>query len=177
VKKEVDRTAIEISRKNVTVMMPLGRVIRDPKQNILLAPGDVVTAIYQPQTFSVLGITGKNAEIPFEAQGISLAQALARSGGLNENLSDARGVFVFRFEDAKIFNSFGKTVAGANGTVPAVYNIDLTDPASFFVTQNFPVQNHDVIYVATSPARQFEKFLRLLVMFTSPASTANGLMQ
>jgi len=177
VKREVDRSAVHLSRKNVTGMMPLGSVIRDSRQNILLAPGDVITAIYQPQTFSVLGATGKNEEIPFEAQGISLAQALARSGGLNENRADARGIFVFRFEDAKTFKTLGKTVASANGTVPAVYNIDLRDPASFFVTQNFPMQNHDVIYVANSPAREFEKFLRLLVTITSPVSTANSLMQ
>lgn len=172
VKKEVDRTAVQLSRKNVTSMMALGSVIRDPQHNVLLAPGDVVTALYQPQTFSVLGQTGKNDEIPFEAQGISLAQAIARSGGLNENLADASGVYVFRFEDVKTFNSLGgQTVAAANGTVPAVYNIDFKDPASFLVTQNFPIENHDVIYVATSDARQTEKFLRLLLMITSPAAT------
>jgi polysaccharide export outer membrane protein len=177
VKKEVDLTAVRLSRKNVTGMMPLGSVISDPKQNILLAPGDVVTAVYQPQTFSILGQTGKNAEIPFEAQGISLAQALARSGGLDENRADASGIFVFRFEDGNTFNSFGKAVASANGTVPAVYNIDLSDPASFFLTQNFPVRNHDVIYVATSGSRQTEKFVRLLLLFTSPAAAVNNLAQ
>ena len=178
VKKEVDRTAVQLSRRNVTSMMALGSVIRDPQHNILLAPGDVVTALYQPQTFSVLGMTGKNEEIPFEAQGISLAQALARSGGLNENLADASGVFVFRFEDTKTFNSFGgQTVSAANSTVPAVYNVDFKDPAAFFLTQNFPIQNHDVIYVATSEARQTEKFLRLLIMFTSPATTGMTLTQ
>ncbi len=176
VKKDVDRTAVRITRENVTGTMPLGSVIRDPKQNILLAPGDIVTAVYQPQTFSILGQTGKNEEIPFEAQGISLAQALARSGGLNENLADASGIFVFRFEEANTFNSYGKSVASFNGTVPAVYNIDLKDPASFFLTQNFPIRNHDVIYVPTSEARQAEKFMRLLLMVTSPASTANSLV-
>jgi len=178
VKKEVDRTAVMLSRQNVTGMMPLGSIIRDPQQNVKLAPGDVVTALYQPQTFSVLGQTGKNEEIPFEAQGISLAQAIARSGGLDENKADASGVFVFRFEDAKTFNSFGGAkVAPANGKVPAVYNIDLKDPASFFVTQNFPIENHDVIYVATSEGRQAEKFLRLLLMITSPATAGYAVMQ
>lgn len=177
VTKEVDRTAVRVSRKNVTGMMPLGSVISDPQQNILLAPGDVVTAIYQPQTFSVLGQTGKNEEIPFEAQGISLAQAIARSGGLNENLADANGVFVFRYEDANTFNSFGKNVASTGGIVPAVYSVDFKDPAAFFVTQNFPVKNHDVIYVPTSEGRQTEKFLRLLIMFTSPATTGMTLAQ
>ena len=178
VKREVDRTAVEVSRRDVTGMMPLGTVIRDPKQNILLAPGDVVTAIYQPQTFSVLGATGKNQEIPFEAQGISLAQALARSGGLDGNRADARGIFVFRFEDSKTFKTIsGKTVASANGTVPTVYNIDLRDPASIFVTQDFPIQNHDVIYVATAPSREFEKFLRLVIVSTSPVTSANSVLQ
>ena len=45
-----------------------------------------------------LGSTGRNEEINFEAQGITLAQALARAGGLNDARSDARGVFIFRFE-------------------------------------------------------------------------------
>ncbi len=177
VTKEVDRTAVVVSRSNVTGMMPLGSVIRDPRQNILLAPGDIVTAVYQPQTFSVLGQTGKNQEIPFEAQGISLAQALARSGGLNENTADASGIFVFRFEDVKTFNLFGKTVASANTTVPTIYNIDLKDPSSFFVTQNFPVQNHDVIYVPTSSGRQTEKFLRFLNMITSPVITGYNVLE
>ena len=177
VKKEVDRTAIQVSRRNVTGMMPLGSIIRDPQHNIILAPGDVVTAMYQPQTFSVLGQTGKNDEIPFEAQGISLAQALARSGGLNENLADASGVFVFRFEDTQTFNSFSSRAITATSTVPTVYNIDFKDPASFLVSQNFPIENHDVIYVATSDARQTEKFLRLLIMFTSPATTGFTIAQ
>jgi polysaccharide biosynthesis/export protein len=177
VKKEVDRTAIQVSRGSVTGMMPLGSIIRDPQHNILLASGDVVTAMYQPQTFSVLGQTGKNDEIPFEAQGISLAQAIARSGGLNENLADASGVYVFRFEDAQTFNSFSsKTIATAK-TVPTVYSVDFKDPASFLVSQNFPIENHDVIYVATSDARQTEKFLRLLTMITSPASATFSFTQ
>ena len=94
VKQPINRVAVQISRDNVTATMPLDLVIRDPRQNILLKPGDVVTALFQPQSFSVLGATGKNEEIPFEAQGISLAQALARSGGLNDSRADARGVFL-----------------------------------------------------------------------------------
>ena len=107
-KQPVSHMAVQFSRGNVTATMPLDSVIRDPKQNVLLKPGDVVTALYQPQTFSVLGATGKNDEIPFEAQGISLAQALARSGGLNDSRADARSVFVFRFEDEKLVDNKGR---------------------------------------------------------------------
>ncbi|MCG9026697.1 polysaccharide biosynthesis/export family protein [Laribacter hongkongensis] len=173
VKQPINRVAVQLSRDNLTATMPLDLVIRDPRQNILLKPGDVVTALFQPQSFSVLGATGKNEEIPFEAQGISLAQALARSGGLNDSRADARGVFVFRFEDAKLVDIKGQVPKSADGTVPVVYQIDLRDPASLFVTQNFPVQNRDVIYVANSPEAEFNKFLRLVVSVAMPSVTIN----
>ncbi|QDJ32889.1 capsular biosynthesis protein [Bordetella hinzii] len=166
VKQAVNRVAIQVSRDNVTATMPLDSVIRDPRQNIPLKAGDVVTALFQPQSFSVLGATGKNEEVPFEAQGISLAQALARSGGLNDNRADARGIFIFRFEDAKLLDA--PAPEGGDGTVPVVYQVDLRDPASFFVTQHFPVQNKDVIYVANSPSAEFAKFLRLIALPLSP---------
>jgi polysaccharide export outer membrane protein len=177
VKHPVDRMAIQLSRESVTAVMPLDAVIRDPRQNIPLMPGDVVTALFQPQSFSVLGATGKNEEIPFEAQGISLAQALARSGGLIDNRADARGVFIFRFEDQKLIDPATPVVRNADGTIPVVYQVDLRDPASFFVTQNFPVQNRDVIYVSNSPAAEFEKFLRLVVSVAVPTLNINNSLQ
>ncbi|MBN3852516.1 polysaccharide export protein [Paraburkholderia sp. Ac-20340] len=170
-KQPVSHMAVQLSRGNTTGIMALDSVIRDPKQNVLLKPGDVVTALFQPQTFSVLGATGKNDEIPFEAQGISLAQALARSGGLNDNRADARGIFVFRFEDARLVDNRDPSVKASNGKVPVVYEINLRDPASFFVTQNFPIENHDVIYVSNSPGAEFRKFLTYVVMIADPTVT------
>jgi polysaccharide export outer membrane protein len=120
-KQTISHMAIRLSRGDVTATMPLDSVIRDPHQNVLLRPGDVVTALYQPETFSVLGATGKNEEIPLEAQGISLAQALARSGGLSDSRADARGVFVFRYEDAKLVDRTDASVQPVNGKVPVVY--------------------------------------------------------
>ncbi|WP_175915740.1 MULTISPECIES: polysaccharide biosynthesis/export family protein [unclassified Burkholderia] len=177
VKQSVSRMAVQLSRGDVTATMPLDAIIRDPRQNIVLRPADVVTALYQPQTFSVLGATGKNDEIPFEAQGISLAQALARSGGLNDARADARGVFVFRFEDPKLVDLKEPAAKSVNGTVPVVYEIDLRDPAAFFVTQNFPIQNRDVIYVSNSPGAEFKKFLSFIVMVADPTATLNRELQ
>ncbi|WP_246217162.1 polysaccharide biosynthesis/export family protein [Paraburkholderia panacisoli] len=170
-KQPVSHMAVQLSRGHVTATMPLDAVIRDPRQNVMLKPGDVVTALFQPQTFSVLGATGKNDEVPFEAQGISLAQALARSGGMNDSRADARGVFVFRFEDATLVDNKDSSVQSVRGTVPVIYEINLRDPAAFFVTQNFPIQNHDVIYVTNSPGAEFRKFLSYIAMVADPAVT------
>jgi polysaccharide export outer membrane protein len=64
--------------------MPLIEIIRDPRQNIHLRSGDVVTALFQSNSFTALGASGRNEEIDFEAQGITLAQALGRIGGLQD---------------------------------------------------------------------------------------------
>lgn len=169
VTQPVNRMAVQLSRNDTTATMALDSIIRDPKQNIALAPGDVVTALHQPRSFSVLGATGKNEEITFEAQGISLVQALARSGGLNDNRADARGVFIFRFEEAELIGAKTPDGQPAQGLVPVVYIVNLRDPGAFFVTQNFPMQDKDVIYVTNAPAAEFQKFLRLIVSVAVPS--------
>ncbi|MGR5342328.1 sugar ABC transporter substrate-binding protein, partial [Vibrio astriarenae] len=83
---------IQVTRGNTVQTLPLQTIIRDPHQNVPLRAGDVVTALFQPLSFTALGATGKNQEINFEAQGITLAQAIARAGGLEDSRSDAQGV-------------------------------------------------------------------------------------
>ena len=73
-------------------------LVSDPSQNIVLQRDDVVTASFQPYTFTVLGAAGKNDEIRFEGIGLTLSQALGRIGGLQDDRADARGVFLFRSE-------------------------------------------------------------------------------
>ena len=81
VRAPVNETYVELSRGATTSRVPLSRVIANPKENIYLQPNDVVTLVRDPQTFIAYGATGRNAEIPFEADGINLAQALAKAGG------------------------------------------------------------------------------------------------
>lgn len=163
----LNKVAIQLSRKGVNARMPLDKIIDDPKQNLRLMPGDVVAALFQPWTFSVLGATGKNQEVPFEAAGISLAQALSRSGGLNDMRADPAGIFLFRFEDAGLVD-LPHNPEPIDGKIPVVYQIDFNEPSSFFAVQNFPMQDKDVLYVANMPAAELEKFLRMVGMVLTP---------
>src|SRR5208337_2730870 len=145
VRQPVNKTTIQVTRANNVYSLPLETIIRDPQQNVPLLPGDVVTALFQPYSFTALGSTGKNEEINFETQGITLAQALARSGGLIDQRSNARGVFIFRFEPKDALPCPHDPVATTpEGMVPAVFRIDLTDPTSFFLIQSFPMENRDI---------------------------------
>lgn len=162
VRQPVGKMTLQVTRGDQVNSMALDTIIRDPKQNILLQPGDVITALHQPLSFTVLGATGKNEEVNFEAQGISLAQALARAGGLQDVRADARGVFIFRFEDVKALDWPVPPVTTPEGKVPVIYEVNLKDPATFFVAQSFPIQNKDVLYVSNAPAAEFQKFLNIL---------------
>ncbi len=171
-KAPINKMTIQVTRGSNVFSMPLEAVIRDPKQNVTLQAGDVVTALFQPLSFTALGSTGKNEEINFEAQGITLAQALARSGGLIDSRSNPQGVFIFRFEPKDSLKWPRDPVAATpEGMVPVVYRIDLRNPGSFFVMQSFPMSNKDILYVSNAPAAELQKFLNLIVSVAYPVLT------
>lgn len=177
VKQPINKITVQVSREDLVHAMPLEAIIKDPKQNIALKSGDVVTAIFQPNSFTALGATGKNEEINFEAQGISLAQALARTGGLVDTRADAQGVFLFRFEPENALEWPQQPVAKtADGKVPVIYRVNLKDPASFFVAQSFQVNNKDVLYVSNAPITELQKFLNVLFSITFPLLNATTVL-
>ncbi len=167
VKQPVTKMVLQITRGSTVASMPLDTVIRDPAQNVRLAPDDVVTALYQPWTFTVLGAAGTNAEVPFEATGMTLAQALGRAGGLNDARADIHGVFLFRLENPAALDP--ATVATArttpDGRVPVIYRLNMADPAAFFIAQGFRIRDHDVLYVANAPGADLQKFANTLANF------------
>ena len=178
VRQPVTKMTLQLTRGDRFHSLPLDQVIRDPRQNVPLEPGDVVTALFQPLSFTALGATGKNEEINFEAQGITLAQALARAGGLIDSRSSPEGLFVFRLEapDALTWPK-QPVIATPGGQVPVVYRIDLRDPRSFFVMQSFQMSNKDVMYVSNAPASELQKFLNLVFSFTYPVLNTIQLTQ
>lgn len=175
VRQPVGKMTVQLSRGGQVLSMPLDSVIQQPDQNIVLQPGDVVTALHQSLSFTVLGATGKNEEIDFEARGITLAQALGRMGGVQDTRADATGVFIFRFEDPAALSPDDGTLVPLtpDGKAPVVYRVDLKDPRTFLVAQNFPVRNKDVIYVANASGAELQKFLNIL---TSSIFSASNLV-
>lgn len=172
VRQPVNKMTVQITRGADFYSLPLQTVIRDPRQNVFLQAGDVVTAISQSLSFTALGSTVKNEEVNFEAQGITLAQALARAGGLNDARSDARGVFIFRFEPVDALDWPRQPPAATpEGMVPVIYSIDLRNPSSFFVMQSFAVNDKDVLYVSNAPAAELQKFLNLVLSVAYPVLT------
>ena len=173
VRAPVNETFVELSRGNKTTRVALVRVIADPKENIYLRPNDVLTLVREPQTFIAYGATGRNADIPFEADGISLAQALSKAGGLLDERSDPQGVFVFRYEPEHIVQELNPAspFLGQARQIPVVYRLNLRDPNSLFVEQKFRIMNRDIVYVSNAPLTDVYKVMQV---FNTAASNAGS---
>ncbi|MHB1279785.1 MAG: polysaccharide biosynthesis/export family protein [Acidithiobacillus sp.] len=167
--KPVNKVTIQLSRSGKVLQLPLEEIIRNPHEDVSLRGGDVLTALYKPLQVTVMGAAKETKEVDFQASGISLAQALAQAGGLNGNQADAKAVFVFRFEKPSLLPHWPKPVQlTANGEVPVVFRFDFSDPATLFAAQTFPIQNHDLIYVASAPITDLQKFLGLIIQIVYP---------
>jgi polysaccharide export outer membrane protein len=171
-RQPIDKVTLQVTRGERVHALPLGTVIRDPRQNIPLQAGDVVTALYQSSHFTALGAAGKSDEINFESQGISLAQALARVGGVIDTRANAEGVFIFRLESDAAAGSASAAGLSSVEKRPVIYRINLKDPRTFFVAQTFPMADDDVLYVANAPAAELQKFLNLLLTTVYPIEGA-----
>ncbi|MGE4323838.1 MAG: polysaccharide biosynthesis/export family protein [Sphingobium sp.] len=168
-KQEVDKVTVQIVRNGVAQSMPLQAVISDSRHNVALRSEDVVTVMYQPYRFTVLGAAGRTGEVPFEGTGLTLAQAMGRANGLQDGRADAKGVFLFRWEDPAVLG--GQPEGGFvrdDGRVPVIYRVNMKDPATLFIMQEFAVRNEDILYVSNSPAADMQRFISLVASTIFP---------
>ena len=176
VRMQVNEIYVLLQRGGVTERVPLARVTEDPRENIFMRPGDVVTLVRDPQTFIAQGATAGNAEVPFGNDSLTLAQALVKAGGLNDFRADARGVFVFRYEQPSVLRALRpeSPFAHAEGKVPVVYRVNLQDPNSLFMQQRFQIANRDLIYVSNAPTVQVNKAVEIFNGVLTPLSTTTS---
>jgi polysaccharide biosynthesis/export protein len=169
----VYETFVRLSRAGATVTIPMERLVSDPAENIYAQPADVLTLVRVPQTFAVLGATGQNAQVTFSAERITLVEALAKAGGLQDLRSDPAGVFLFRFEPPGVVAALNAAPLGTGPgrTSPVVYRLDMSNANAYFLAQRFPVEDKDIIYVANARLNELQKFFTLLNTLTGPVIT------
>jgi polysaccharide export outer membrane protein len=171
----LDRMTVQLTRGDVVRRMAASDIIADPRNNVILASGDIVTASFQPYSFTVLGAAGKNEEVRFEGTGITLSQALGRVGGLQNDRADPKGVFIFRWEKPEVAGGASATAAGAGPGVPVIYRIDMKQPETYLAAQRFQMRNGDVLYVSNSPVADLQRFVNIVASSILPFSTVRNI--
>jgi polysaccharide export outer membrane protein len=172
-KSPVYDTFVRLSRGGVTVTIPMERLVSHPAENIYAWPGDVLTLVRVPRAFTAFGATGRNAEVDFNTEHLSLIEALAKAGGLVDQRSDPEGVFLLRYEPPAIVEALrtGDLKTGPDGSSPIVYRLDMREADAYFLAQRFPVEDKDILYVANAPLDELQKFFTLLNTLTGPVIT------
>ena len=145
-----------------------------PGHDIALRAGDRIFVEQDTRSFTALGATGTQSRVAFESQTISAIEAIAQVGGLNTNLADPTGVFVFRNEPVEIASQL---VARNDlvGTQRVIYVLDLTEPNGMFMARDFAIRDGDTVYVTEAPFSQFNKTISAVFGTLGSVSSAAAL--
>jgi polysaccharide export outer membrane protein len=158
--------SLRVMRSDRNVQMRLSDLVDNPRLDVRAYPGDRLMLVQDPRTYSVLGASGRVEQMPFSRASISLAEAIAASGGPNPGLGDPAAIFVFRY------------VTDANGEPkPVVYHVNMMRTGAYFLAQNFAMQDKDVLYFGNAKANQPSKMIQLISQLFSPLITVISAVQ
>lgn len=172
-------TAVTIQRGTRIQQAALTAIVKDPAQNVELAPGDVVYVSHEQKVFLVFGATPSpgsvgginNRRFTFDNDNMTLTEAVGKAGGLLSDRANPEAIFVFRMEPRAALAGMGVDVSKSTGPlVPTIYNVDWSRSDGFFLANEFYIRNKDVIFVSEHPTADLLKFLAILRGFTGPAA-------
>lgn len=132
--------------------------------DIAVQKGDEIVVRPNSRIFTVLGAVQRSGNIEMTKHNLTLLEALGQVGGLSDVRANKTGVYVFRMGDLE-------TNPTARGRV---FRLDLFQPVSIFVAQQFGLQARDVIYVTNAPLYEYDKILTSIYRTFSVVGIARG---
>jgi polysaccharide export outer membrane protein len=132
-----------------------------------LQRGDDLVLVDAPRLVTGLGAIAKSGNYPLPRPDTNLIEMLGDVGGLIDQQSDRTGVVIFRSNTAAFPTSQSEAsgpahnaqIAGAEVARPVFFTLDLSQPVSMVVAQQFHVQAGDVLYVTDAPVSDIMKYL------------------
>ncbi|MGO9869880.1 MAG: polysaccharide export protein, partial [Rhodomicrobium sp.] len=103
-----------------------------------------------------------SGQFSFDQERVSLAEGVAKAGGLLDNQANPGQVFVYRMERRDILAKIGVDLSKfppSQTVIPTVYRANFRDPSSYFYAQQFPMRHRDVLYVSNAESVEVMKFL------------------
>ena len=179
IKAPVNETFVTLSRDGQTLNVPMQTLLANNKENVYVRPGDIVTVMRAPQSFTAIGATGRQAHVGFDAGGITLEEALGKAGGLLDEKADPRGVFVLRYEPSALVSRFPRVQHHllSRTVIPVVYQVDMRMASSLFHARRFAMRDKDILFVSNAPVSDAEKVLRLVGTLTAPAVSGYNIVK
>ncbi|WP_220755663.1 polysaccharide export protein [Shewanella sp. KT0246] len=159
---------ISLTRNGMTENISLYGLMQkgDLTQNRLMQQGDILhIPRNDDQKVFVLGEVNEPKMLKIDRVGMSLTEALAGVGGINEYQADATGVFVIRSQ----YDS-------NEGTIADVYQLDVTEATALALGTEFDLQPYDIVYVTAAPLSRWNRvMLQLMPTITGFNQLAQGI--
>lgn len=127
--KTMDAIRLDVSKK-------LTKYVPNPQVNVRVAD-------FRGQKVYVLGEVMKPGFIPINDQPMSIADALALSGGMDPNAANPRFTYIIR----------------GNYLAPQIFWLDAKTADTLLLAQHFSLQPRDVLYVSSAPATRWNRVL------------------
>lgn len=167
-------TYVQLLRGGRTGTVYFNRLLSDPDNNIHLQPGDTIVLKREARAFTALGASGRNGQIDFGQEDLTLAEAVGRAGGILDSRGDPSQTFLYRLEPLAVAQRLGLVTGPSDETVAVVYRVNLREPEGFFLASKFPMHHRDVLFVSNAPTAELTKLLNLVQAAASPIVEAEA---
>ena len=146
-------------------------LVQNPHENLFVAAGDTIYVDRDRRTFLVFGAAAQNGRVDFGEAGLSLAEAVAKAGGLIDQRAEPSAVFDYRIMPRDEVAKLGIDLSRHSGNlIPVIFQVDLKDPTGFFAAESFQMRDKDIVYIGNSSATDLTKFLSMLTTVTDSAA-------
>jgi polysaccharide export outer membrane protein len=169
-------TVLRLTRAHRQIEIRLSDLMQHPQADIHARPNDYIDLETDPQDVLIYGGIGRSGAYPLVTSHESLAEAITEAGGLRDVQADSRGVFLFRYEYPEVLRDIPRdrivATAPAPGPAPVIYKIDMKTASGIFYSTQLRLRSKDLIYVPTAPTVNWQKYLDLVRLFSSPVTSA-----
>ena len=156
-----DQSRVTITRNGVAYPVNVAQMMKQGKNpaDIMLQPGDMLHVdAREDNTVYVMGEVNKPSPVPPLRDGtLTLAEALAQAGQLNQETSNPKQLFVLR---------------STAGDTPVIYRLDARSPVSMLLANQFPLESKDIVYVDNSGLVRANRVLNLFLPAINAGLTA-----
>ena len=178
--EDADWRNVTLTRSGIETKLSLYALMQkgDLTQNRLLRAGDIIHVPRNDgQKVFVMGEVKTPQTITIDRAGMSLTEALSTVGGLNQENSDATGVFVIRANKARNASDDTELVIASSGEksasekaantsqqpIASIYQLDISDATAMVIGTAFEIQPYDIVYVTTEPISRWNRVMNNLL--------------
>lgn len=157
---DADHSRILLTRKGATWRVDLQALYEDgaTDQNALLEAGDIINVPdRQMNKVFVLGEVKKPGSLVMNKKRLTLAEALADAGYIDQLTSNPHWIFVMRGQTDK----------------PELYHLDSKSPDALLLADRFPLRARDIVYVDAAEVARWNRVITNILPTSTLLSTTS----